>query len=220
MKTMKKLTLNLLIVLLSSCASSSKDFVMSLSDLKWGTTLKADMNNALEHGGTYHSPSRSDLMENLIFYKDGTFCFFQSIDNAAQNEFGADVSIQMMDSSSGEFGEGLYGIYQVRNDTIVANVYDTYSYLNIWDMITYIYIIHDKKHIELAKRTHYSREQQLFPKTRTESKAVNEKRDYYFTAASNLPTPNTLLKKEKWMWNSITEWQEYQRSVIRGGGPD
>lgn len=102
----------------------------------------------------------------------------------------------------GLFSVGDYGLYEVKNDTIIVEVYSTWQY--VWDMERWFFKVDDMEHIRLVKIWAWYDANEI-----TEYKHNDV---FNFIPAKNLPsTYYSYCKRQKWLWEDKEAWEKWMK---------
>lgn len=147
--------------------------------------------------------SSAPFYYNLIFYDDGTCAefyprFIQDNGDVHSAPLDQVTNIKYLQDGTGRS----WGVYKMERDTIIAELYSrtwfwTYGYY--WVAYRDTYVVVDSNHLKRIS----------FELPESEKRELNSL--LRFVPTRNVLSPHDgFLRKEKWMWNSITEWQEFQ----------
>lgn len=104
----------------------------------------------------------------------------------------------------GLFSVGDYGLYEVKNDTIIVEVYSTWQY--VWDMERWFFKVDDMEHIRLVKRKRWALYDVIVMKEYEHNDVFN------FIPAKNLPsTYYSYCKRQKWLWEDKEAWEKWMK---------
>jgi len=210
MELLRKLIIIFLIIssaaiLLNSCCISlyinsrkAKRGIIASSDIKW-TGKDTGISNKIRVDGFYADSCSNEI---LIFFEDGTSakCWTECIDFEKMK---TDLASQLYDNGykKGKWGYEI-GIYEMRNDTIVANYYysDFFMFCNLWRYMTKIeYKIENSNSIRVISQKGFGR-------------ADFEGSTFKFHHSNIMPSSNNKMKNKKWLWKDIDTWREFNKN--------
>ncbi|MDL2223681.1 hypothetical protein LJB98_06285 [Bacteroidales bacterium OttesenSCG-928-M11] len=192
-----------------SCASQKKE-VISKSTIK----LEGENTNIrdfIEIGGYYAVPDYQ-LDGGLILFEDGTCAAVSFKEAVSEDEIKKNLLKNIVSWKKNEqFRWGSYwGVYQVKNDTIVVYGYDKGSFWKGWSL--------SEERYKIINRTTIKK---IFWKSILKSAEKYYERnspwvdgfDYHFFPADSLPPSDCWLKEEKWIWRNEKGWKEYMERI-------
>ena len=181
----------LLLVSNTKCASLMKQN----SDIKW-TGENTGISEKMENMGYYKYPS---VGESYIFYDDGTLVLCHRIPgDTISYAYGPWPPGGYFDTDLNRWDIGATGLYRVEGDTIYANIYFRNCFH--FSLRTRFYFSTElwKLKFRILNRTtivlfeeHYIDKEFPYPELRNDT--------LHFWKASQLPPPNTEMKKKKWL---------------------
>ena len=182
---------------MNSC--KAKREVMASSDIKW-TGQNTGISNKIRIDGFYTDSCSNEI---LIFFEDGT-CAKCWADNADIGVMETDLASQIRCEGykKGKWGYEI-GVYEMRNNTIVANYYysDFYMFINLWRYMTRIeYKIEGASSIRAIKQEGFGR-------------IGIEGTTFVFYHSDVMPSSDNKMKKKKWMWKDTNTWREWKNKL-------
>ena len=188
---LKSFAIFLLIGATIQCASLEKEH----SDIKW-SGKNTGISEKLENIGYYKYPS---MGESFIFYDDGTLVLCGKIPaDTVSYPFRSFPPGGYYDTDLNRWDIGATGLYRLEGDTIYANLYFRNCFH--FSLRTRIYFSTElwKLKFRILDRTtivfceeHYIDKEFPYPKSRNDT--------LRFWKASQLPPPNTEMKRKKWL---------------------
>ena len=158
--------------------TSNQKYIISRSDIKYregGTRIDTLINV----DGYYHG---SDMIDNIIFYRDGTFA--HNVNIKKDSILGTIKYLFIPDGG---------GVYTVSNDTIIAHVYMVTGTYRYWHMSEYKYVVRERDRIEQISR-------ELIGPSRKQSELLQERQGYIFCYADSIPLSGKKWKEKEWLW--------------------
>lgn len=197
MKEFNHLLKYLVIFLLIGATVQCTSLVKQYSDIKW-SGKNTGIRDKLENLGYYKIPS---MGESYIFYDDGTLVLCLRIpDDTISYPYGVWPPGGYFDNDLNRWDIGATGLYRVEGDTIYANLYFRNCFH--FSLRTRFYFSTElwKLKFRILDRTtivnfeeHYIDKEFPYPNKRNDT--------LHFWKASQLPPPNTEMKKKKWLWS-------------------
>jgi hypothetical protein len=180
-----------------SCFAQS---IKKASDIKWAG-IETGISELLLNPGYFRSMNTG---QKFIFYNDGTFVLRDDL--SYPNSWSYWPS-SYFDSDKGEWDLSGTGVYYIKGDTIIANVYSAFHLfgIRIWDMM-------QKHRFKILCRNVIA-----FMDTRLIDKEITEPRPrndtLFFESDYSLPPPRCRIKRFKWLWKNKLDWIKYKKSL-------
>lgn len=141
---------------------------------------------------------KSDSDEIVIFYDDGTYLLSSSFQRM-RDEIRIAKNVEKTVSKVCK-----YGLYEVKNDTIIVEEYFIWPLLYGWDMTRWFFKVDDMEHIRLVKIWAWYDANEI-----TEYKHNDV---FNFIPAKNLPsTYYSYCKRQKWLWKDKEAWKKWMK---------
>lgn len=184
---------SLLICLTFGCASS----IRSLSDIKW-TGKETSISNKIDNLGYYKIHPKQP--EAFIFYDDGTMVLCNRIpEDTTCHESMMYPSGCTFDDTHNQWDDGTTGLYRVEGDTIYANMYFRNGFYFSPRCQIHLYtVMYKMKFLILDKTKIIWLEEHEMDKEFPNPRVMND--TLIFHKAEQLPPPNTVMKKKRWLW--------------------
>ncbi len=189
----------LLAALSPSCFAQS---IKKISDIKWAG-CDTGISELLLNPGYFRSMNTG---QKFIFYNDGTFVLRGDISYLTPNSWYYWPS-SYFDSKKDEWDLSGTGVYCLKGDTIIANVYSAYHLfgIRIWDMMQkYRFKVLCRNVIVFMDSRFINKEiTKLYPRNDT----------LFFESDYNLPPPKCRAKRFKWLWRKKQDWIKYKKTL-------
>ncbi|PXV62236.1 hypothetical protein CLV62_12159 [Dysgonomonas alginatilytica] len=208
---MVKKELIILICLLSSfsCASQKKEVIAkSTIKLEGGNTNIRDL---IEIDG-YYADSIYRKYGSYIFFEDGTWVYFHFKGESTNNEIKSNLSKTIVTWKEGKqiLWGGNWGVYAIRDDTIIIHSYDKPALLKGWSLDEIRFKIIDREAIKAVYFRSILKSADDYYKTHSPWKNGELK---HFTSADSLPSSDNWLKEHKWIWRNESDWKNYMQKI-------
>ena len=183
---------------------SSREYIQKVTTIHYKDISGKDK-PILLNGFYKKSKNNKDMVPGyeriLVFYEDGTCARFLANLEGENNE-PVDLTKVVKKSKSLSNGSTYWGVYEIKNDTLSANLYrrDLFGL----DMGRLYFRIKDERTIICFQEDD---PQQVYD-GEIASWSANE--ECQFVEAYNIPMPrDKFLKKKKWYWENESDWEEY-----------
>lgn len=211
---MKQIGILFGLLLFLSCISVKKK-IIDQSTIKF-EGKNTSISDYIEVKGLYYN-YKSQYNTVALFYEDGTFvnlAIKTEIDDNKEHidnifEYAAHMN---HDGQVHLIGER--GVYTIKNDTIIVHVYYPGSLLVSWSLDEVRYKIIDSRTIERVYTKCLSRADENYYKESKKSPWIKDK-PIHFRSVDSLPSSNSSLKENKWIWRNEADWKEYIRRIKR-----
>ena len=206
----KQFVLFTLLLYSFSCASQKKE-VISKSIIKL-EDKNTNIRNLLDIDGYYTSTPDQKNLGNTMFFEDGTWVYFHFKRDATDSEIKNNLSksIDIWSENDNRWGTN-WGVYTIKNDTIILNQYDKGSFFgNSWSLSESRCKIIDRQTIKNI----YSKSLMKLHESYYENNSpwLNGA-ESHFIATDSLPSSDCWLKEEKWIWRNESDWREYMDKI-------
>ena len=203
------------IILLSSC-SFGKFMEETATDVKYVQTSNAHENKFRTDG--YYVAENDSLRfcyGLCFFYPDGGFIgITANMIHFFKHDSMDDVYKRHGYSQKKQRWNWEFGVYQMNNDTILANQYKPHYMLVkplyfYWWMDRSKWVVIDEETLELQAYEDFVGAKDDFSFIRRElEKPVR----FHFVHADQLPSSDMKYKKKRWMWESKSDWKKYMKN--------
>jgi len=215
---MKNMLLFLIFMLCCfSCASQRKE-VITKSAIKL-EGKKTKIRDLLGIDGYFSFTDEGNLVidnnnGNLIFFEDGSYVWqFRFKDSVTLNNIKNNIAQCIFTwNEDDQIRWGNYwGVYEIRNDTIITNFFIKGTLLGrSWSLTEERYKIINRNTIRKiyikgllkADESYYS----------NKSPWINGEKQI-FTPVDPLPSSDNWLKEEKWIWRNESDWKAYMERI-------
>ena len=211
-KKIQLLGLLLSIFTLTSCALffpktviNDKEYLKQVSTVHYRNTENIKL--PIQINGYYKSvPPDKDMVPGYervnVFYENGSFASFL-INTQGQDDEIIDMEKAIHAAKPLTNIGASYGVYNISNDTIYANVYTKRFYIS-----RLYFIIEDSTTITAFKE---DAPLQVYDGKMAVWDGYTKK--YHFARAVNIPQPHDhFLRKREWMWDNTKDWQQYMKT--------
>lgn len=208
------LSINLIVgltLLFASCFTEAfSKSAKSLSDIKF-KGRDVGINRKIENYGYYKGLFKNSINVSFIFYDDGTLVLNSKIPgDTTCYSCGWWPMGAYYDEDIDRWDDGADGVYELRNDTIYANLYfencfylsqHIYFYFELY-LYKLKFAVVDRNTIVWCERHNVD-----YPETTYVNDTLR-----FIPATTELPPPNTRLKlKKRWLWEKKEDWKNYKK---------
>jgi len=192
-----------------SCAINKKE-VIKRSTIKI-EEISANIRNLIEIEG-YYTVQNNPNWGSYMFFEDGSFVYFHFKSGISDYEKQTNMSkaIEIWKSKKQVQWGTNWGVYSIQNDTIIVNSYDKPAFFKPMAINEMRYKIIDRNTIQRVYFRVNSKAADDYYKTN--SPWIDEE-PMYFTPADSLPSSDSWLKEEKWIWQNEQDWKEYMQKI-------
>lgn len=158
-----------------------------------------------------HYPLSSDTSHgSIMFFHDGSWVYFHFKLNVSQEEIAEDLSGSIkswIDKGQVRWGFS-WGVYEIKSDTIIVHSYTEPGFLVAWTLSENRYKVIDRQTIK-----------EIYFKIKNEDKNEGMRSQWIngdflrFSSSNSLPSSDTWLKENKWIWRNESDWREYMKHV-------
>ncbi len=194
-----------------SCVSQKK-VVITKSAIKF-EGKNTNIRNLINIDGFYSNVD-SLRYASYMFFEDGTWVQFHFKSDIAENDREKNMvkSIKSWVNKKQLRWGVFWGVYKIKNDTIVAHSYDEPAFLVPLSLSKMRYKIINKNTIKLIYFRSKSKEDDKYYSQSMES-PWREGSPLHFTPADSLPSSDNWLKENKWIWRNESDWKNYMQHV-------
>lgn len=203
---------NIIVLLLTAMSFACGSNIKSLSDIKW-SGRNTGFSEMIETMGYYKL--YPEVSEAFTFYDDGTIVLCnRTPDDTTHYEGQCWPPGCYFDCANNQWGTGTTGVYEIKGDTIYANLY----FRNILYFSSHFRIHIDtwmyKMRFKILDRTKiFWIDERLMDKEFPNPDVKNDTLFFsYFHKTGQLPPPNTEMKKKQWLWQEKSDWKDYKRN--------
>lgn len=201
---MKKIFVLLSILIFCfSCATQKKEIITKSTIKLGGENTK--IRNLIDIDGVY-----SDATYATMFFEDGTYVnFFLDKDEIEKGEIhNLSKSIQYWEEDGKKRWGYNWGVYSIKNDTIIVYMYDKGNWLKSWTLSERRYKVINRQTIQNLYYIMKTEAASEWNKTRS---PWIDSPTLHFTPADSLPSSDCWLKENKWIWNNEFDWRTYMQ---------
>ena len=198
---MKKQSIFLLFILCCLSCASQKAEVIAKSTIKL-EGKNTNIRDLLDIDGVYSS--------STMFFQDGTWVIFSMKKNTEEKINNLFNYVETWSEKKQVRWGTYWGVYEMKNDTIIVHYYDKGTLLKGWSLNQRKYKVIDRRTIQIIYDRSILEQSEEYYKTNTPW--LNLK-PVHFILADSLPSSDNWLKENKWIWRNESDWKEYMQHV-------